>query len=162
MNIKQILPMLAVLLIAGFVMASTVVYLSNQASAIMDVQSPIDNTIIGASIEGEVVDATAPMTFYNGETLVLEGTLDNKSRVTQEGQVVVVITPALEVTAEANVVVGEEYTTVTFPAITVPTDDALTEEVDESIVEYDASMTVANNEPAEYTITSVFNIADVE
>lgn len=160
MDFKKLLIGLAVLMVGMFAIAGTVSYLSNQATASVDVQSPIDNTLTGATIEGETVDATAPMTFYNGEELSLTSTFDNKSRVAQEGQLVVVITPALEVTAEANVVVGEDSTIITYASQTVPVDDPTTEEVDESVVTDESSFTVANNEPAEYSITTVFNVTE--
>lgn len=165
MEVKKIMLTLAVLIVSSFAFAGLVTYLSNTASASVDVQSPVDNALTGADIEGVEVDPTAPMVFYNGETLTLESTLDNKSRVAQSGQLVIAITPALVVTGTDPTATVEDVdgsTIVTYPEITIPTDDPLTEEVDESVVIDESSFTMGNNEPAEYSITTIFNVADVE
>jgi hypothetical protein len=165
MEAKKILSILAVLIVSSIAFAGVVTYLSNTANASVDVQSPVDNQLTGADIEGVEVDPTSAMVFYNGETLTLESTLDNKSRVAQNGQLQVVITPSLVLTGtdpSATVEDIDGSTVVTYPAITIPVDDPMTEETDESIVIDESSFTMGNNEPAEYNITTIFNIADEE
>jgi hypothetical protein len=157
MKTRQITVLAVLALMSIFAIAGVVTYLSNTVTATAVVSSPVELSQLITNPDGELVEGDT-VSAYGGEFIQIQLVGENKSNVTQTGQYVLTITPAMQVSGygiDGEEVGGTgEVSTIEIPVTTISELGSESKTVGIQIA--------SDAEPTTYTITSVYNVAEVE